>query len=45
MKKEYINPVMNVVHIETNQMIASSPASPQFYDSDAGINEDGDYDD
>lgn len=44
MKKKYINPVMNVVRIETHQMLASSPASPLFDNSDASI-ENGDYDD
>ena len=44
MKKEYINPVMNVVRIETHQMLASSPASPLFDNSDASLTGD-DYDD
>lgn len=44
MKKKYINPEMNVVRIETHQMLASSPASPLFDNSDASI-DSGDYDD
>ena len=44
MKKKYINPVMNVVRIETHQMLASSPASPLFDNSNASIT-DGDYND
>ena len=43
MKKEYINPVMNVVRIETQQMLAVSDRG--FTDTDASINGSGDYDD
>ena len=43
MKKEYINPVMNVVRIETQQMLAVSDRG--FTNTDASINGSGDYDD
>lgn len=45
MKKEYINPKMEVVKIASRtQMLAGSP-TPDFNDTDATLNSDGDYED
>jgi hypothetical protein len=45
MKKNYMTPTVDVIRIETQNIIAASDPAPTFYDGDASTNSDGDYED
>ena len=45
MKKIYMKPVVEVIRIQTQGLIATSDPAPTLSGKDAGINYDGDYDD
>jgi hypothetical protein len=45
MKKNYMTPTVEVIRIETQNIIAASDPAPTLSGDNADINYDGDYDD
>jgi hypothetical protein len=45
MKKNYMTPTVEVIRIETQNIIAASDPAPTLYNGNAGIDGDGDYED